>query len=143
MREGAKLKQAKQLRSAMTDAEQALWYYLRAKRFFDLKFVRQAPVGPYIPDFICKHPPIIVEVDGGQHAIHDAQDRRRDDFLRKRGYTVLRFWNNDVLSNIEGVLLTIKQAVEAAPLPRPSPVNGRGEPIEQSINRKEEKASYA
>lgn len=126
MREKAKLKQAKALRKDMTDAEQLLWFRLRAKRFYGLKFLRQSLVEGFIPDFVCKHPPIIIELDGGQHAIQKAADDKRDDSLRSRGYMVLRFWNNDVLSNMDGVLSVTKHHVDCSPLPHPSPVHGRG-----------------
>jgi very-short-patch-repair endonuclease len=76
----------------MTDAERRLWYRSRAHRFLDLKFKRQAPIGPYIVDFICFEHKLIIEVDGGQHAESEA-DRRRDEWLRSEGYLVLRFWN--------------------------------------------------
>ena len=102
--------QAKQLRGTMTDAERRLWYYLRAHRFLDLKFKRQAPIGPYIVDFICFDHKLIVEVDGGQHA-DNVPDRRRDDWLRQEGYRVIRFWNNDVLKRTQVVLGEISNAL--------------------------------
>ncbi len=142
MREGAKLDFAKKLRSNMTEAEKRLWYYLRAGRFDGFKFRRQAPIEGYIVDFVCIHPPLVIEVDGGQHEINKEIDRKRDDVLKKRGFTILRFWNNDVMDNIEGVLMTIKNTIENIPLPYPSPASGRGErelkplsnPRQQEIN---------
>jgi len=127
MRENAKLHIAKMLRGNMTDVEQKLWYQLRAKRFYGLKFKRQATVEGFIPDFVCMHPPVIIELDGGQHVDRKKQDEKRDEMLRTRGYTILRFWNNDVLDNMEGVLLAIKKVIESSPLPHPSPARGRGE----------------
>ena len=119
---------ARHLRASSTDAETKLWKHLRARQIDGCKFVRQAPVGPYFCDFICRERKLVVEVDGGQHA--DSQrDKIRDRYLKNNGYRTLRFWNNDVLTNIEGVLLTIKAALsgESLPLtPTLSPQAGRG-----------------
>jgi very-short-patch-repair endonuclease len=118
---------ARELRSKMTDAEQRLWYYLRAGRFEGWKFRRQVPLGPYVVDFLCEQARLIVEVDGGQHAERISRDSTRTDWLRARGYAVIRFWNNDVLANIEGVLATLspalsqgrwRKATHPGPLPR-------------------------
>jgi very-short-patch-repair endonuclease len=102
---------AKKLRSDQTDAEQRLWYYLRAHRFMDLKFKRQKPVGDYIVDFVCHECNLIVEVDGGQHQENAEYDRRRDTWLRAQGYEVLRFWNHEVMQQTELVLEAIRIAV--------------------------------
>ena len=96
---------AKNLRKRATDAERLLWRYLRAKQMEGIKFRRQEPVGNYIVDFICFDRRIIVEIDGGQHARDENinKDKERDEWLRNQGFKVLRFWNNDVLNNINGV----------------------------------------
>ena len=94
---------AKKLRTNMTDAERRLWYRLRAHRFGGHKFKRQVPIGHYIVDFACVSRGLVVEADGGQHA-DSASDERRDKFLRERGYSVVRFWNDEVLRNTNGVL---------------------------------------
>jgi very-short-patch-repair endonuclease len=115
------LTKAKALRTNQTEAEARLWYHLRAHRFMGLKFKRQKPVGRYIADFVCWERRLIVELDGGQHAEQAAYDRQRDAWLRSEGYTVLRFWNNDVMQQLEGVLEQIRCAVESfslAPLPQ-------------------------
>jgi very-short-patch-repair endonuclease len=114
---------SRELRMHMTNAERALWRVLRRKAT-GCKFRRQHPLGPYILDFVCFSPRIVIEVDGGQHA-ESGRDAIRDSFLAERGYQVLRFWNNEVLSNIDGVL-TVIMRVLAAPSPRPSPARGRG-----------------
>jgi very-short-patch-repair endonuclease len=119
------LSNAKSLRSNQTDAEARLWYHLRAHRFMGLKFKRQKPVGCYIADFVCCERRLIVEVDGGQHAEQAAYDRQRDAWLRSQGYTVLRFWNHDVMQQLEGVLEQIRRAVEPSPL-APLPQVGEG-----------------
>jgi len=85
-----------------------LWSKLRARQIEGCKFRRQAPIGKYIVDFVCHEKRLIVELDGGQHAENCETDRQRDKWLGEQGYKVLRFWNNDVLTNIEGVLETIK-----------------------------------
>lgn len=126
--------QAKQLRTRMTDAEQRLWYRVRAHRFLNLKFKRQVPIGPYVVDFVCFEHKLIVEVDGGQHAENEA-DRRRDAWMRHEGYTVLRFWNDDVLKRTDIVLGEVAKALaseQETPLParfarHPLPQGERGQ----------------
>jgi very-short-patch-repair endonuclease len=89
----------------MTDAEMKIWQRLRAHRFRGLSFRRQLPVGPYVVDFACLDARLIIEIDGGQHASDQAKyDAKRDAWLRAEGFVVLRFWNNDVLTNLRGVL---------------------------------------
>ncbi len=118
------LEHAKTMRSHPTDAEQRLWYHLRAKRFMGLKFKRQKPVGPFIADFVCMEYKLIVEADGGQH--ETARDAARDAWFEENGYTVLHFWNHEVLQQTETVLEKIRQIVDALS-PGPSPAHGRGE----------------
>ncbi|HEY0329431.1 MAG TPA: DUF559 domain-containing protein [Rhodopseudomonas sp.] len=105
---------ARRLRRAATEAENALWHRLRARALDGHKFVRQEPVGPYTVDLICRERRLIIEIDGGQHA-DNARDIRRDQWLRAHNYRLLRFWNNDVLGNINGVLETIAAALAEAP----------------------------
>ncbi len=96
---------AKNLRKNSTDAEKLLWHHLRAKQFGDLKFRRQQVIGKYIVDFVCFVKKIVVELDGSQHADQEnkIKDQIRDQWLKSQGFTVLRFWDNDVLKNIDGV----------------------------------------
>ena len=119
------LTNAKPLRANQTEAEQRLWYHLRAHRFMDLKFKRQKPRGRYIVDFICVERHLIIEIDGGQHAEQTEYDQRRDAWLRDQGYTVLRFWNHEVMHQLEGVLEQIRSTLTLSP--SPSPTSGRGE----------------
>jgi very-short-patch-repair endonuclease len=116
---------AKTLRTNQTEAEQRLWHHLRAHRFMDLKFKRQKPIGRYIVDFICVEQHLIIEIDGGQHAGQTEYDQRRDAWLRSQGYTVLRFWNHEVMQQLEGVLEQIRSTIALSP--GPSPTSGRGE----------------
>ena len=110
----------KQLRGNMTDVEMKLWYSLKDRRFCGLKFRRQHPIGPYIVDFYCAEKHLIVELDGGQHAVNEKKDRERDQYLEGKGYLVIRFWNNDILANIEGVLQRLKEHIcEPSPSPLP------------------------
>ena len=102
---------ARKMRKEPTDAERLLWRRLRGRALGRLHFRRQTPIGPYIADFCCKSPRIVIELDGGQHA--DAADAFRDAWLAERDYKVLRFWNNEVLSNIEGVLEAILRAARS------------------------------
>ncbi len=105
------LERAKSLRKAQTDAENRLWYYLRAKRFSGLKFKRQKLVGKYIVDFICIKLKLIIEVDGGQHLENIKYDQSRTQFFETQGFTVLRFWNHDVMINTQVVLQAIYNAI--------------------------------
>jgi very-short-patch-repair endonuclease len=98
---------ARELRQKSTDAERLLWRHLRAKRLDGLKFRRQEPIGNYIVDFVCFDNQVIVEVDGGQHVKRKAEDEKRTRWLEEQGFKVLRFWNNNVLKNTEGVIRTI------------------------------------
>ena len=103
---------ARRLRRDSTDAEMRLWLRLRDRRLSGFKFARQHSIGCYIVDFVCRERRLIVEVDGGQHA-GNIHDRIRDDNLTAEDYRVLRFWNTDVLSNMDGVLTTILAALES------------------------------
>ena len=116
---------ARSLRRRTTDAEQCLWRQLRGRRLAGLKFKRQQPIGPYIVDFVCFTAGVVVEVDGGQH-LDSESDAARDAWLQKRGYRILRFWNNEVLTNTTGVLERIAEVL-CAPSPRPSPARGEGD----------------
>jgi len=124
---------AKTLRKSMTDAERRLWYRLRAHRFEGYKFKRQVPIGKYVVDFACLNHGLVVELDGGQHAQSD-RDFARDEFLRAKGFRVLRFWNNDALNNSGGVLdeiLKVLRGQACTPSPGarrapPSPLRGEG-----------------
>ncbi|GJG93243.1 endonuclease domain-containing protein [Cupriavidus pauculus] len=100
---------ARKLRTQQTPAEERLWYYLRDRRLLGLKFKRQAPIGPYIADFLCQEHNLIIEADGSQHG--SLNDFDRDAWLREKGYTVLRFWNNQFHQEIDGVLETVRRAV--------------------------------
>ena len=91
----------------MTDAEQLLWRHLRMHQMAAYKFRRQYPIGPYIADFVCVKAGLIVEVDGGQHMARSSQDAVRTRWLESQGFHVLRFWNNEVLENIDGVVQVI------------------------------------
>ncbi len=95
---------ARQLRSTMTDAERTLWRALRRKQLDGHRFRRQHPIGRYIVDFFCPEAKLIVELDGGQHAEQADYDADRTEWLEARGYRVVRYWNPDVLGNLEGVL---------------------------------------
>jgi very-short-patch-repair endonuclease len=98
---------SRKLRVNQTDAERKLWSKLRARQLGGHKLVRQEPLGRYICDFVCREKNVVIEVDGGQH-FESSRDEVRDQMLKDLGYRVLRFWNNDVLSNTDGVLLTIE-----------------------------------
>jgi very-short-patch-repair endonuclease len=118
---------ARTLRIGMTDAERRLWSGLRGEQL-GVKFRRQHPLGPYVLDFACLAPKLVVEVDGSQHLEQVSYDERRDAWLRSQGFQVLRFWANEVMTETEAVLSRIHDAVAlAAPLaPTPTlPQRGR------------------
>ena len=103
---------ARELRRNSTDAERILWRQLRDRQLLGCKFRRQYTLGPYIVDFVCLEARLIVEVDGGQHMDRAQQDVLRSQYLIGLGYKVLRFWNNEVLTDMEGVLQQIYMELE-------------------------------
>jgi very-short-patch-repair endonuclease len=118
---------ARSFRQNPTDAERKLWKDLQKLPRGLSHLRRQAPIGPYFADFACHTNRVVIEIDGGQHAECKA-DLVRTAYLQDRGYRVLRFWNNDVLNNRDGVLEIILATIHTAPrTPDPSPPQGRGE----------------
>jgi very-short-patch-repair endonuclease len=103
---------ARSLRRQMTDAEARPWFALRDRRFSGFKFRRQVPVGPFYADFVCFDARVIVEVDGGQHA-ESRSDAARDRWFAANDFLVLRYWNNDVLQNLEGVLTALLETLHS------------------------------
>jgi len=122
---------ARDLRSNPTEAEKRLWSAIRQRQIAGLRFRHQMPIGHWIVDFACPSHRLIVEVDGGQHA-GSSRDARRDGYLAARGWRVLRFWNNEVLDNLEGVVRAVVEAAQEfdgltkAPT-QPSPARGEGQ----------------
>jgi very-short-patch-repair endonuclease len=116
---------ARALRKNSTDAERLLWKHLKAKQMLGLKFRRQEEIGRYITDFVCYEAGLVVEADGGQHLEQLSWDAERTCWLSGQGFKVLRFWNHDVLGNIEEVLEVIRLAclerMTTSPSPRSSP----------------------
>jgi very-short-patch-repair endonuclease len=119
---------ARELRNNPTDAERVLWGQLRLWQLDGYKFRRQQPLGRYIVDFVCLEKRVVVEVDGGQHAEQATLDAERDNWLRDEGFTVLRFWNHDVLKNIDAVKEQIYKALQNTPYLNPSPQGERRQP---------------
>jgi very-short-patch-repair endonuclease len=101
---------ARTLRKTQTEAEAMLWARLRHRGHAGRKFRRQVPMGPYVVDFACLEEDLVIEIDGGQHAERKDKDEKRTAWLEGRGLRVMRFWNNEVLENIEGVLIAIEQS---------------------------------
>jgi very-short-patch-repair endonuclease len=108
---------ARSLRKRQTDAERLLWYRLRSRQLAGYKFRRQQAMGVYIVDFICLESKLIIELDGGQHATQIEYDAKRSSYLNSHGFKVLRFWNNDVLQDIDAVLEFIRLELIKSPLP--------------------------
>ena len=86
-----------------------MWSKLRARRLLDLKFRRQQRLGPYIVDFCCQEIKLVIEIDGGQHNINTNSDLKRSNFLTQEGYSILRFWNDEIFTNSDGVLERIRE----------------------------------
>ena len=126
------LKCGKSLRRDATDAERKLWSILRSRQLAGAKFRRQQPIGPFVVDFVCQEARLILEADGGQHG-GSRRDERRSAFLNSAGYRVLRFWNHDILSNLDGVADAIRAALDTPHPPiawqwvPPSPSRGEGD----------------
>jgi very-short-patch-repair endonuclease len=123
------VKRSRELRKNPTDAERKLWQHLRDKQLENFRFRRQRPIGNYIVDFICLEANLVVELDGGQHADQQQYDLKRTAYLTAEGLKVLRYWNNDVMQNIEGVLENIRAALMQGATQRtpsqPSPREGK------------------
>jgi very-short-patch-repair endonuclease len=122
---------ARGLRKNSTDAERLLWKHLRAKQFSGMKFRRQEQIGRFIADFVCYEKSVIIEADGSQHALEKEKDEERTQWLNSQGFSVLRFWNNEILTNIDGVMETICMQCNP-PLPSPLP---RGEGVRDAAPR--------
>jgi len=116
---------ARALRNRQTKEEKILWSLLRARQLSGYKFRRQLPMGPYIVDFCCLERRLVIELDGGQHALSTQRDQRRTQFLNEEGFQVLRFWNNDVLEHTRAVLEVIDRCLTGPLTPTLSPVGER------------------
>ena len=108
---------ARALRRNLTDAERSIWQIVRSCQIDGHRFRRQVPLGRYIADYVCHDARLIIEVDGGQHDRSSPQEVERSRFLQDQGYRILRFWNNEVLSNLDGVHATIAEDLRRHPHP--------------------------
>lgn len=104
---------ARRLRGNQTDAERKLWFHLRFRQLGGYKFRRQQIIGRYIVDFVCCEKRLVVEVDGGQHALQEERDAHRTAWLGSQGFRVVRFWNNDVLCHVEAVCEEILRVLDS------------------------------
>jgi len=111
---------SRELRTNATLAERRLWRRLSARQVAGFRFNRQFPIGPFICDFVSRSAKLIVEVDGGQHSDQAKADARRTTYLKSQGYRVVRFWNNDVIENTDGVVEVIARILADSPSPDPS-----------------------
>jgi very-short-patch-repair endonuclease len=134
------VKRSRELRKNPTGAERKLWQHLRDKQLENFRFRRQRPVGNYIVDFICLEANLVVELDGGQHADQQQYDAKRTAYLVTEGLHVLRYWNNDVMQNVEGVLEDIRAALMLRASPRtpsqPSPLEGKESSVPIEVTSK-------
>ena len=115
----SRIETSRRLRRRSTDVERLLWSRPRDRQLAGAKFRRQHPIGPYIVDFFCLEQRLVIELDGGQHARRSRHDAKRDHWLESRGYRVLRFWNNDAMRNVEGVLQRISLVLDEDADPEP------------------------
>ena len=129
-----KIQTARKLRRNQTDAEKMLWHYLRNRQLCGSKFRRQFPVGKYVADFCCVERKLMVELDGGQHDLAKEKDKKRDEWFKNHGYKVLRFWDNEVFKNTDGVLETIRKKLLAPHLT--SPARGEEKQKKSTIKNK-------
>ena len=106
------VRQARKLRRETTESERFLWKHIRDRQLAGLKFRRQHPIGRYVADFGCEEEKLVVELDGGQHADNVDHDEQRTQYIEKFGYRVVRYWNSEVLSNIEGVMADIRMRAQ-------------------------------
>ena len=111
----SEIERARKLRGDMTEVERPLWLQLRAEQVAGYRFRRQVPIGDYVVDFACMKAKLVVELDGGQHAAAVKSDSRRTQWLESQGFRVLRFWNNAIVEELEGVLETIHAALLKPP----------------------------
>ncbi len=109
---------ARALRNNATDAERILWCAISARKVSGVRFNRQVPIGPFICDFVARSLHLAIEVDGGQH--NEDADANRTRYIEAQGFRVIRFWNNDVLSNVEGIIEEIERVIADMPSPDPS-----------------------
>jgi very-short-patch-repair endonuclease len=123
------VQRARELRRNPTDTERKLWYHIRDKQIENFRFRRQRPIGKYIVDFICLEANLVIELDGGQHAEQLQYDAERTKYLTAQGLHVLRYWNNDVMQNIEGVLEDIRVALMQRTPSQPSPREGKEQTV--------------
>jgi len=117
---------ARALRQNMTEAETRVWQILRSHQMRGCKFRRQAPIGRYIADFVCQEARLIVEVDAGQHDRSSPREAQRVGFLQNEGCRILRFWNNEVLANLDGVHATIAEELGRITPTQALPHQGEG-----------------
>ena len=104
---------ARRLRANATEAEQKLWFRLRKRQLYGFEFRRQYSIGPFFVDFVCLEARLIIEVDGAQHTEQEEQDQSRSQFLQAKGYRVLRFWNFEVMSDVDSVVERICRGAPA------------------------------
>lgn len=118
----ANRRRARQLRNAMTEAEQRMWQHLRVRQIEGFRFRRQVPLHGYIVDFLCPQARLVVEIDGGQHALQSGYDAQRTAALERHGYRVVRYWNHEVLQHAEDVIADLhRHLTRAFASPQSSP----------------------
>ena len=111
---------SRDLRANMTEAERKLWGHLSARKVVGVRFNTQFPIGPFVCDFVSRGAKLVIEVDGGQHAHTERADMARTRYIENQGYRVIRFWNNDVMGNVDGVVAEIERVLADMPSPSPS-----------------------
>jgi very-short-patch-repair endonuclease len=125
---------ARDLRNTASPAERRLWSILARRALSGYKFSRQMPIGPYFADFLCREAKLVVEVDGYSHDLQLEHDARRDAYMTAQGYKALRFTNEEVMANLDGVAHAIVQSLTSRCPPPTPPASGRGEDVPQASN---------
>jgi very-short-patch-repair endonuclease len=121
-------RRSRELRANMTQAECKLWGHLKARRVAGVRFNRQFPIGEFICDFVSRGAKLVIEVDGATHGESERADAQRTRFIEQHGYRVIRFWNNEIMGNAEGVVAKIERVLRDMPSPNPSRTREGNEP---------------
>ena len=121
-------RRSRELRANMTPAERKLWAHLSARKVADVGFNRQFPSGQFICDFVSRSSMLVIEIDGATHGESERADAERTRFIERHGYRVIRFWNNEVMGNADGVVAEIERVLRNMPSPNPSRTREGNEP---------------
>ena len=120
-------RRSRELRANMTEAERKLWVHLSARKVADTRFNTQFPIGEFVCDFVSRGAKLVIEVDGATHGEAEKADAERTRYIEERGYRVIRFWNNEIMGNVDGVVAEIERVLRDTPPANPSRKRERNE----------------